>query len=557
MAGAGIGAVVIVTGVALCARFRAITSKPRWVMSAAVFVLLLGTIFMEMPSLGFEFVPRVDNSQVIATVEMPVGTSLPATDAVVKRVENACAGIPEVDSVFTTVGATTASFGNMGETGTNYGEVSAALTPRESVADRVLRFLHIGAPLRVRSDEKIAQEIREKVSNIPGGRITVAVSGGLGNEESPIEIELTGEDTRELNSVAQRVKAIVASTDGTLNTDVSWKVGSPEVKADIDKGKAANLGLSVAQIASAMRTSVTGSTDTRFREDGKEYDIRVRLRKFDRYSQSDVGRLVVASKDGAPVYLQDVANISSGSGPTKIERKNRQRKISVTADLAPGYYVGNLQQQLAVKLADVPLGSVRLHWAGQVEQLTETGWNMGGALILSILLVYMLMAALFESFLNPLVIMFSVPMALVGAILALALAGESLSMVSMIGMIMLMGLVTKNAILLVDYTNTLRQRGMDRDAAILEAGPTRLRPILMTTLAMIFGMAPTALKLGRGSELRAPMAICVIGGLIISTLLTLVMIPTLYATMDDIVTWRRSKKTAGQNPLSPGGRGPG
>jgi len=246
---------------------------------------------------------------------------------------------------------------------------------------------------------------------------------------------------------------------------------------------------------------------------------------------------VGATSSGVPVYLADVADLSFDVGPTKIERKNRQRKVSVTADVARGYTLGRLQMALKEKLASVPLGNTRLYWSGEAEDMKDSSGDMGSALLLAVLLVYMLMAALFESFFNPLVIMASLPMALIGALLALWMTGETLSIISMIGIIMLMGLVTKNAILLIDYTHTLRERGLSRNEAVLEAGPTRLRPILMTTMAMIFGMLPTALKLGRGSEMRAPMAIAVIGGLIVSTLLTLLMVPVTYTLMDDFVQW--------------------
>ena len=494
---------------------------------------LVIVLFAVLPSLGFEFFPRVDNGQVGVTVEMPTGASLAATDAVVRQVEDVVEKIPEVENIFTNVGSTRGGHMGGGATGANYGQVMAGLRVKESVLDRFLRPFHKGHALRIRSDQEVAKEIREKVVPIPGGVITVEATQGMGPGGTPIEIELTGSDTTELNAVAQQIKATIAKTEGVLNPDVSWKVGKPEVKATIDRVKAAEMDLSVGEIASALRTSVEGSTETRFRENGKEYDIRVRLNEFDRHDLSDVGRVVVGASDGSPIFLQDVARIEHDTGPTLIERKNRQRKVSVTANLERGFHIGNVQQILIKEIAPIPLGNVQLHWAGEAQEMAENGKHMLGALLLAIALVYMLMAALFESLFNPFIIMFSLPMALVGAIMALAVTGETLSVISMIGFIMLMGLVTKNGILLVDYTNTLRSRGMERNAAILEAGPTRLRPILMTTFAMIFGMLPTALKLGRGSEMRAPMAIAVIGGLIISSLLTLVIIPTLYTIFDD------------------------
>lgn len=530
----------------LDARYR---SALAWALRHRKLVVLTGfgtlivILFIVTPHLGFEFFPRTDQKQVGVTIEMPVGTSLSATDSVARQIEDIFSTIPEVEYIFTNVGSTQGGRGRTGEHGANYAQIIGSLTEKESVLDRFMRPFIRGARKRTRSDEEIAQEIRAKVADIPGGRILVQVQSGMGRGGSPIDIELTGSDISEINTVAQEIRRIVAATPGVLNTDVSWKVGKPEVKATIDRVRAAEMGLTVGQIASALRTSIEGSTDTHFRQGGKEYDIRVRLNEFDRYSLSDVGRVVVGSVDHAPIYLQDVAQIKQDTGPTKIERKNRQRKVSVTADIAPGYHLGNVQRVLKKKLDEVDLGNVRLHWAGETEQMTESFGHMRSALLLAIALVYMLMAALFESLFNPFIIMFSLPMALVGAILALAMSGESLSIVSMIGFIMLMGLVTKNAILLIDYTNTLRQRGMERTAAVLEAGPTRLRPILMTTLAMIFGMLPTALKLGRGSEMRAPMAIAVIGGLIVSTLLTLLVIPTLYTIFDDLVMkWHNRKQ---------------
>ncbi|HUV03706.1 MAG TPA: efflux RND transporter permease subunit [Armatimonadota bacterium] len=534
---------VLIFGVTRYRRIAVWARAHESLAAVAGFALLLIIVPMVMPVLGFEFFPRTDQNAVGVTVEMPVGSSLQATDRVVRQVEDVFATIPEVESIFASVGSTQAIMG-ASQSGANYGQVNGGLREKESVLDRFLRPFFRRHPKRIRSDQQIAQEVRRKIASIPGGRIIVQIQSGMGHGGSPIDIELTGGDMEELTTVADRIKAVVARAEGVINPDVTWKVGKPELEAGVDRVRAAEMGFSVGQIASALRTSVEGSTDTHFRDNGKEYDIRVRLNEFDRYSVSDVGHTVIGSIDGKPVFLQDLARITQATGPTKIERKNRQRKVSVTADLAPGYHLGNVQRVLSRGLKDMPLGNVNLHWGGETQEMRENMAYLVSALLLSVALVYMLMAALFESLVSPLIIMFSLPMALIGAILALATSGETLSIVTMIGMIMLMGLVTKNAILLVDYTNTLRSRGVERNAAILEAGPTRLRPILMTTFAMIFGMLPTALKLGRGSEMRAPMAIAVIGGLIVSALLTLVVIPTLYTIFDDLMVKYQARKQA-------------
>lgn len=512
-------------------------------------VTLVGIMWVLGPKMqgAQEFFPRVDQSQVTISVETPAGTSLGTTDRVVKEIEERAATITEVRNVFSSVGSTGAGPFGAGNQGANYAELNVFLTQKESVADRILSIFMKKFKKRTRTDEDIAVELRKLVDDIPGGRISVKVAGGMGGGGTAVDIELTGTDTDEMNAVSQRIRDTIAGVEGVINSDVSWKVGKPEIKVTVDKLRASQMGLSMAQIASALRTSLAGNTDSKLRQGGKEYDIRVQLREFDRYRLDDVRRIAVGTQNGMTVYLQDIADISDSTGPTKIDRKNRQRKVSVTADYLPGYMEAAMETAMKAKLVDVPLGSVALHWGGASADRAEAFGTMGAALILSILLVYMLMAALFESLLNPLVIMLSVPMALVGAVLAIVITGESLNIFSMIGIIMLIGLVTKNAILLVDYTNTLRHRGMERNPAILEAGPTRLRPILMTTFAMIFGMLPTAMKLGRGSEMRAPMAIAVIGGLIISTLLTLVVIPVMYTIMDDFVNWIHKLKERWRN----------
>lgn len=505
-------------------------------------VMLVSILAIAKFKLQGEFFPKVDSGQVMVNVDMPAGTSLATTDSVVMQIEERVAKIPEVNNIFTSVGASSAGAFGSGNQGANYAQVSVVLTQKESVGDRLLAIFSKKFRKRVRSDEDISQEIRGLLADIAGGRITAKVQSGMGGGGSPIDLELTGSNTDELNNVSQKMQKAVTEIPGIVNADVSWKVGKPEIRVNVDKLKASNMGLSMAQIASALRTSVAGNTDSKYRQNGKEYDIRVQLRAFDRYKLDDVQRIVVGSYNGMSVYLQDIAEITDSTGPTKIDRKNRQRKVSVTADFLPGYKLTTMQGQIKEKIAAIDLGGVALNYGGQSQDMAESFVKLIGALILAMLLVYMLMAALFESLLNPLVIMLSVPMALVGAILAIIITGESLNIISMIGIIMLIGLVTKNAILLVDYTNTLRHKGLERNPAILEAGPTRLRPILMTTFAMIFGMLPTALKLGRGSEMRAPMAIAVIGGLIISTMLTLVVIPVMYTLMDDLVNWVSRKK---------------
>jgi HAE1 family hydrophobic/amphiphilic exporter-1 len=464
--------------------------------------------------LGVEFFPRVDQGRLTTTVELPAGSSLAATDAVVQQVESHLLDkkrFSEVASVFSDIGGS-------------------------NVANATVRIVLVDKTKRKRSDLQIVEAVQQFASAIPGANIkTTAYEGMGGPGQAPIFIELSGSDTNELVKLAAVIEKKVAEVPGTLNVDTTWRVGKPEIRAEIDRNRAADRGTSTYQVASALRTSLEGDTSSKFREGSTQYDVRVRLRELDRQSVDQVSDLIVGHNSGA-IYLGDVADVSMSTGPTKITRKNRQRMLAVQCDLERGVASGNAESAIKKAIQDVPLGNVALRFGGESAEREESFGNTTAALMLSVVLIYILMAALFEGYLSPFIIMFALPMALVGALLAIIITGKTLSLVTMIGIIMLMGLVTKNAILLVDYTNTLRSQGLDRRAALLEAGPTRLRPILMTTLAMISGMLPIAMAVARGGEWRAPMAIAVIGGLILSTMLTLLVIPVLYTVFDNVAT---------------------
>jgi HAE1 family hydrophobic/amphiphilic exporter-1 len=415
------------------------------------------------------------------------------------------------------------------------------LHEKKALLDSLMFWVKHDEQLRTRRDIEIAAELRQKVGDIPGAQVTInAVSGfRRGGFGAPIQIALVGKDTETLLETATNVRNLIAQIPGIKDPDLSWSAGKPELQVRVDREKATSLGISLAEIAAALRTAYEGDTSAKFREAGQEYDIRVRVRPDQRQRLSDLNDLVVGYVQGAPVYLRDVASVSLGEGPTKIERTDRQRRITVTANLLPGFTPGNMRQVIDAKLAEaniIPPG-VRVSWFGENEVMAREGVYMAQALLLALILVYLLMVALFENWLYPFIIMFSQPQALVGALLALIIFRSELNIISMIGIIALVGIVGKNAILLVDYTNTLRQRGLPRDEALLESGETRLRPILMTTLSLVLAMIPIALAVGRGSEFRAPLGIVLLGGLTVSTLLTLIVIPCTYTVMDDFTRW--------------------
>ena len=479
---------------------------------AAISLLVAGLTYKP---LGVEFFPTIDQGRITTTIELPAGSSLTATDAVVQKIESYLLNkkqFPEIDSVFSDIGGS-------------------------NVSNATVRIVLVDKTKRKRSDLEIVQAVQQFAKDVPGANIKTSSYEGMGGpSQAPILIELSGSDTQELVRLASQIEKKVASVEGTFNVDTTWKVGKPEIRAQIDRDRAADRGTSTYQVASALRTSLEGDTSSKFREGSTQYDVRVRLREMDRQSVDELANLIVGYNSGA-IYLGDVADVSLSTGPTKIDRKNRQRLVAVQADLRRGYASANVEGEIKKAIEDVSLGNVALKFGGESADREESFGNAGQALMLSVVLIYILMAALFEGYLSPFIIMFALPMALVGALLAIIVTGKTLSLVTIIGVIMLMGLVTKNAILMVDYTNTLRSRGMDRRSALLEAGPTRLRPILMTTLAMICGMLPIALAVARGGEWRAPMAIAVIGGLILSTLLTLLVIPVLYTVFDGLAGW--------------------
>ncbi len=376
------------------------------------------------------------------------------------------------------------------------------------------------------------------------------MGGGPGNN---IQKEVQGQNLADILKEANSLAAVMRKVPGAVDVDISYKPSRPERRVAVDRLKASQFDLTVQQVAIAARTAIDGDDTVKFRDAGTEYPIRVHYLRSERDKTSDVESLVVGTKDGAPIYLGDVASVTDDAAPTKIDRKNQQRVVYVTANLAQGAAMGNVNTAIeaaAKKMHHVP--GTTIDTGGSTRMMNESNAYIGQSLILAIVLVYMLMGALFESFLTPFVIMFTLPQALVGGLLALLVTGNTMSIVAMVGIIMLMGLVTKNAILLIDYTNTLMGRGKNRHDAILEAGPTRLRPILMTTFAMIGGMLPTALAVTEGSETRSPMAICVIGGLILSTMLTLIIIPVTYTIVDDAWQWfKRLIFPKGTKPAAP------
>lgn len=503
----------------------------RWLVVVIVVCLVVGSL-ATLPLIGAEFIPATDQGYISVQVSLPYGTKLEETEKVISQLEAMASNIEEVDLVAASVGSSS-EFSGMGGSGgsAENGRVDLVLKPLSE---------------RTRSAEEVAELIRQGAKDIPGAEIAINTgdmsSGMMG---APISVQIKGDDLEVLNDLAQQVVAAIESVPGTREVESSMEEGRPEIQVVIDRQKAAAYGLSSAQIASTTRGALEGQVVTKYRTGGEEIDVRLQLSPESLNNIEDLRSLTLISPMGFQVPLGEVAELKIAQGPNVINRDNQVRTVTVTAQIV-GRDLNSVNNDVQAKIDglyippgyDVTIG-------GQVEQMTESFADLGLALILAIALVYMVMAAQFESLLHPFVIMFSMPVAIVGVLLGLLLTGHTFSVITLVGIIMLAGIVVNNAIVLVDYINTLRRRGMEYREAILEAGPTRLRPILMTTLTTVLGSLPMAMGIGEGAELSAPLGVVLIGGLTTSTLLTLVFIPVVYSFFEDWmqkVRHRRQRK---------------
>ncbi|AIE86555.1 efflux RND transporter permease subunit [Fimbriimonas ginsengisoli] len=519
--------------------------RPKYILYGLLFGLLfpasavVGGFFgawkKEAP-FKFEFIPTTDNAQVGVSIKMPPQASLARTQEVVERVEKVVSANPNVKYVLSNVGTQGVGAFGGGSSGSNYAQVLATLYDRGALLDK-LPWKKPTERLRWISDTAVAADLLQAVGKIPGAELKVSTVNGQGFG-SPIQISFRSDDRDLLVKTANNIKQklLDGAIRGVINPDVSTTPGKPELQAIPDRARLADTGLTVGDIGSTVRTLYQGDETARFRVLGNEYKIRVQLSPKDKNNPRIVNEVPVAFKQGSPVYLANVTNIIQRPSIDKISRRDRDQEVQVTADLLPGFAAGSISAQIDTWMKTeklVPEG-VTVKPLGQADaQARESGFIFG-AFGLGLLLVYMLLASLYDNLLYPFIVQLAQPQALTGAILALVLSDKSLNLVGFIGLITLIGLVGKNAILLVDYTNTLRARGRNRHDAIVEAGPIRLRPIAMTTTALVIGISPIALAIGRGSEFRETIGIVIIGGITLSTLLTLVVIPCSYTIFDDM-----------------------
>ncbi len=489
-------------------------------LAGATFV---GSFFI-IPILGAEFVPKADYSETQINFYTPVGSALELTEARAKQIDAALRELPEVRHTVTTINAGFA-LGKM------YGSTYVRLTDRHE---------------RQRNVNDLVAPMRERLARIPGITVTNIGQLDLGGSKS-IQFSVQGPDLAELERLSRSITAGLQRIPGLVDLDSTLKPDKPTLSIEVRRDAAADLGLNVNALAGTLRTLVAGLTVGNWRaEDGENYDVNVRLAPEYRDSNADlagVPLIVGSAADGSPrvVRLAQVAQLKPSTGPNQINRRDLNREINFDANS-----LGRSSGEVSADIRRVLEGTAwppgyRYTFGGSTKNMTESFQYALGALALAIVFIYMILASQFKSFLQPLALMASLPLTLIGVVLALLMFRSTLNMFSIIGVVMLMGLVTKNAILLVDFAIRSRDQGMDRTRALLHAAEVRLRPILMTTLAMVFGMVPLAFALSEGSEQRAPMGQAVIGGVVTSSLLTLVVVPVIYCYLDDLAAWAKRR----------------
>ena len=467
--------------------------------------------------IGFEFIAVADRGEFTVTIETPPGSTTENTNYATQNVEKIVAGIPEVRKMFVNVG--TSSEGLIGQTSNNSAELNVTLSSKEE---------------RTRSTDDIAAEIKTKASAMPGVKVRVNPIGIFGTaNQTPIQLLVSGTNYDEVRLAAQKVADVVRTIPGTSDVRLSAEEGKPETRIELDRQRMADLGVNLSDVGATLRVAFSGDEDSKYREGSTDYDMRIVLDKFDRSRSSDVGNLTVMSRKGQLIQLKQFSSIYQTTGPTKLQRRDRNFAVTVFSQ-AVGRPSGTIGQDIRNALVGVLPPGIGISYLGDLKNQSDGFSSLGFALLAAILFMYMIMVALYDSYVYPFVVMFSVPVAMVGALLALALTMKALSIFSILGIIMLVGLVGKNAILLVDRTNQMKaEKGLSTYDALIEAGETRLRPILMTTVAMVFGMLPIAISTEAGSEWKTGLAWAIIGGLISSLLLTLVLVPVVYTKVDE------------------------
>lgn len=490
-----------------------------------IIVLLIISV-AAVPLVGTEFFPETDEGRISIKVEYPLGTKVEKTDELVKSIERIVASIPEVQMYSSQVGTDTKkSF--LGTAGSG------------EIASMDVRLVPVSE--RKRATKDVVEEIRQKIGEVPGAKIEInsattmsTISSSTSGSSKPVQVAIKGDDFATLENLAEKIKAIVKKVPGTRDVETSVDEGRPEVQIKVDKDRASYYGLDASQVAQTVRIAINGVEATKYRVAGTEVEVNVQLDELSRKTLEDLEGMTLMSPTGVNVPLRNIARFTITEGPNVISREDQERVVYVTADIyrrSLGEVTNDIRS--AISSVNLPEG-YSISFEGQNKEMTESFADLFQALLLAVFLVYAVMAAQFESFLHPFTIMFAIPFCTTGVVFGLLISRRAFSLPAYIGIIMLAGIAVNNAIVLVDYINQLRAKGKTVREAIVEAGPRRLRPIMMTTLTTVLGLLPLALGIGEGSEIQAPLAVTVMGGLTVSTLLTLVVVPVLYSIFEDL-----------------------
>ncbi len=498
-------------------------------VAIGVLLFVLGAAMVTF--IGAEFLPTVDQGRLSVSIRLPAGSRLTDTHEIAEKVAAIVRTVPELDTIFMNVGSGGLSM------------MGGSSSPNRATVDVKLVTL----AERDRRTSEVVEELRGKIALIPGAEFNVRetdmmmMGGGFGGD--PIVVKIKGDDLDLLKDLAEDSVARIEAVPGTREVSSSVGEGRPEMQIIVERDKAATMGMTVYQAALAIRSALSGQTATRYKVSGDEIDVVVQLEPESIQVAQDLMWLPVTTPLGTTVPLSDIATFKYDVGPISIAREGQSRIVEVSVDVF-GRDLNSVTKEIQGTLAELNLPEgYSIEYGGQNQEMWDAFGNLAFAFVLALVLVYMVMASQFESLVHPLTIMFSVPFALVGVTMSLAITGRTINVASVIGIIMLAGIVVNNAIVLVDYINQLRENGEERTTAIINAGGTRLRPILMTTLTTVLALFPMALGIGAGAELLAPLSTVVIGGLVASTLLTLFIVPVTYSIFDDLGRrWDRTRK---------------
>lgn len=511
----------------------------RKTVALGAFALLIGSFML--PALGFigsEFISSSDKGELSVSITLPPGTPFQETNRIVREIEKQYAAMPEIKKLFTSVGTSSSGFDAQNTSNSAYIDVS--LIPKEQRT----------APGQ--DAQQISLKMKKIAQDFPGVKARVAPIGLFGQaDDAPIQVLVFGDNRDSVTAAAKTVADLLASVKGSADVRLSVEDGKPETRINIDREKMASYNLSLDEVGFTVRTALAGNDESKIRLAGVEYPVRIRLDADDRSKTEHLKNLTFTNIAGQRVELQQFATVEQSFAPSQLDRRNRSASVIVYSK-AIGRPSGTMGEELKEKInaTKLPVG-VRIDYLGDLENQGDAFGSLGIALLAAILFVYLLMVALYNSWVYPFIVLFSIPVAMVGALLALALGMKSLNIFSILGIIMMIGLVAKNAILLVDRANAAREEGLEVEEALMDAGRTRLRPIVMTTIAMVIGMLPIALASGAGGEFKSGLAVALIGGLTSSMFLTLLLVPTVYVDIDRLrsFTMRISHKLANKSRL--------